>query len=104
MISKRLIHMLNKNITFAIVGISAPVIPDERPTLPYALATSNSTFSRVNSGEMTARRTNDPTPRNTTHRKAMMAASSNSRLASVSVSLRSPMRNRRIARSGEKIP
>jgi hypothetical protein len=66
-------------------------MPAERPTLPCALATSKITFSRVNSPGATARRTNTPARRNTTQRNAITAASSNSRLASSSVSFRSPM-------------
>ena len=92
--------MLNRNITFAVDIIPAPVILEERPTSPCALVTSKSTFSRVNSGGTTAKRTKTPTAGNVIQRKAMIAASSNSRLASVSASLRSPIRNRRIACSG----
>jgi hypothetical protein len=40
MITRRPIHLFRTTIASATAGTSGPVMADERPTLPWALATS----------------------------------------------------------------
>lgn len=63
-------------------GISGAVIPDERPTVPCAVATSKIASASVNSDGRTANNTNSETPNRRRYMNARVAAARISSFAS----------------------